>query len=693
MNNEKFSVELELVTNKFTNRMDNLKNKITSFADKVKDKSKIALNIDPKIDAQLDMYKNKLINLIKDFDSNIDIDIDKDGNLNVAEKDVEKLRNAFSKMAPEAKGEINQLIKIIKKLTNSVNGKETSKIKQFFNAFKNGSKEGSDNLKNGLSKSFDSGISRIKKFTLSLFGIRSIYSLLSRASSAYMSQDTANANKIQAAWIGLGSIFAPLIEKIANFAIKAVSYVNVFVKALTGVDLLARAATKSIDKMSKAGKSASRNLSGLDEITNIGGSSSGLAGGIANDWSKAFDDVELNPTVVNFIENLADKLKFVWEKLEPSLSNIWNNILLPAGQWIIEKPGRLASIVGIIMSYKIGSKIAAFLPLLTSTGAELGIMVGLKGGLVGVAVALGAIAAVQLGQIISEAESLNEEIDRLIQNTKTGNDKFKDLTDSMMDNARAGKLSDDEMNRMINTMFNVIDANESINDNIKNQSTLTQILTGTLKENTEILNLNNESTTDCIAKLSELYYAGKLDKEQIERYSKALLIEMNILEEQNNTLSKTSDKYKMNEQMVKALRTEYEKITKSTYVAELDVKADTSKAKSTLKTFFSKLGDSALSVLGLKGLTQKIASLDVGTNYVPNDQMALIHKGEAVIPKKFNSTEYFSQNNEKVESLLEELIDRVDRIDFNPYIGVEDIGRASVKYINTENRKQGRSVI
>lgn len=87
-----------------------------------------------------------------------------------------------------------------------------------------------------------------------------------------------------------------------------------------------------------------------------------------------------------------------------------------------------------------------------------------------------------------------------------------------------------------------------------------------------------------------------------------------------------------------------------------------------------------------------IASLDVGTNYVPNDQLAMIHKGEAIIPKKFNERTYFG-NNDETNSLLEQLIEKVDNIDFAPYTTVKDVGRASVDYIKNTSRRLGRSVI
>ena len=53
---------------------------------------------------------------------------------------------------------------------------------------------------NALAKGIDKTTSKIKRFALALFSIRSIYSLVSKASSAYLSQDTELADKLQACW-------------------------------------------------------------------------------------------------------------------------------------------------------------------------------------------------------------------------------------------------------------------------------------------------------------------------------------------------------------------------------------------------------------------------------------------------------------------------------------------------------------
>ena len=85
--------------------------------------------------------------------------------------------------------------------------------------------------------------------------------------------------------------------------------------------------------------------------------------------------------------------------------------------------------------------------------------------------------------------------------------------------------------------------------------------------------------------------------------------------------------------------------------------------------------------------------LDVGTNYVPQDQVAMIHKGEAIIPKKFNSKEYFGGGNEETNAKLDAVIEAIKDIEINPYTTIRDVGKASLSYINTKSRQLGESVV
>lgn len=53
----------------------------------------------------------------------------------------------------------------------------------------------------------------------------------------------------------------------------------------------------------------------------------------------------------------------------------------------------------------------------------------------------------------------------------------------------------------------------------------------------------------------------------------------------------------------------------------------------------------------LNNLYNNIASYDVGTNYVPNDQLAMVHQGEAIIPAKYNKPYSGNNNSDLYETI------------------------------------------
>lgn len=89
----------------------------------------------------------------------------------------------------------------------------------------------------------------------------------------------------------------------------------------------------------------------------------------------------------------------------------------------------------------------------------------------------------------------------------------------------------------------------------------------------------------------------------------------------------------------------------------------------------------------------EVPSFDVGTNYVPEDMIAMVHKGERITPAKYNNDDWTGNEVDMSETndLLSDLIDVVRSKQL--VVDGDAIGRASVDYINSESRRRGESII
>lgn len=279
---EENTAKLEPISSRFNKVIDKIKQKYSSIKSE-------PIDIDVE-DAELDLLKYKI--------SELEEKLQNAGKMHLSTKEIIETRARLEKL----NNEYDRLI------TNE--DESSSKGKTAFNS-----------LSNGIERT----VSKIKRFALSLFSISSIYSLLTRASSAYMSQDTTLANKLQAVWVGLGAILEPIISRIVNVMLKGVKYINIFIKALTGVDLLAKATQKSLNGTTKSAKALSKSLAGFDELNNLDTTSDISNTGVGTGWTDAFNDVQIDENIVKMIEGFAEKireLKRAWEELDPSIRNI-----------------------------------------------------------------------------------------------------------------------------------------------------------------------------------------------------------------------------------------------------------------------------------------------------------------------------------------------------------------------------------
>ena len=223
-----------------------------------------------------------------------------------------KLQDELKNLKKEAKS-ISEDDKAFGQWAEAINSTENemAKLKQSMKQSKtetNATTKGFKTLGDKISGAFENAGKKAKRFTLALFSVRTIFSVISKASSNYLSENEQTSNAVAGAWEYLGNVIGPVIERVVSWLRYGIAYLNVFLKALTGVDFLAKSIQKTTAKTNKELK---KTVSSMDEIVNLDLDS----GSSANPGSALQDiaDLDLNPEVVAFMEKLGEATKKVWD--------------------------------------------------------------------------------------------------------------------------------------------------------------------------------------------------------------------------------------------------------------------------------------------------------------------------------------------------------------------------------------------
>lgn len=425
-----------------------------------------------------------------------------------------------------------------------------------------------------IGETINKNVKKMGKWALAVFSVRSAYNGIRNAVSVLTGQNEELANKINFIKTSLANVLEPVVSWLVNQAYKLVYYIGYILKAWFGIDILAKKSNKSMNNTNKSAMKLRKTLAGFDEMNilqdNVASSgSSGLG-----DTFKELDKPKI-PEWVDWIAKNKDKIL---------------NTLKQIG---IE----LALIFGTAKVLQLAGDFAGLWVSLKNVSETLSGMVSLKGGLVALAVVLGIIAAVEFGKIIKSASSLNDELESMVSTTKSLNEEWKKETDNKQKMAKQNQLTTEEEKNYANALLATIHNNGKINEGIEKQSKLKQILTGSYKSNNEVLKMNTDEMIDNLDKLKELYDLGKLDEVQKKKYTELINEGIKALEKQNEKLNKNSEEYKENNDKIKSLRGEFEKLTGSTYVAKLEVDADTKPANKTIGGFLKNIGSSLFSTL------------------------------------------------------------------------------------------------
>lgn len=565
-------IELELITGKFKQKMEEIKSSFSSLSDK-----KVNLSANT---AQIEYLKKQIGELTADLQVNAKTPFWNENETLKAEAQLERLTNQYNKLI----GKQNEVSAAITKSSNNIN--------------------------KGLSKM----TSKVKRFGLALLSIRSIYALVSRASSAYLAQDTELANKLQAAWIGLGAILAPIINFIATLILKLVSIINGFIKALTGVDLIAKATAKSMKSAAGGANALKKALAGFDELQNLDDSSgAGAAGGFGLGDAFATVDEDFEKSMNSMLKTIDDAYKKQRNKMIKNITKM-KVIMKMSGfsddfiyMYDVAVKGAVEVIDGFVDTFQ------GILKIITGalTNNEEQMTEGLRQFGNGILKIIAGVGMMILGVITSLLIAIRDDIVKIATS----------VWDFIYN---INKKAFDWIVGVITNVWNFI---YSINK--KAWDWTVQTASNALNSIITILNnVKNWINTKFIQPVAN-FFAN----------------------------------------LWNAILTKF-------------------------KNSWNKIAN-AVNKVGTKlGITLPIInSYAVGTNYVPEDQLAMVHKGEAIIPKKFNSEEYFGGTNDETNALLKELISKVEGIEINPYTTIKDVGKASLNYINAKSRQLGESVV
>ena len=175
------------------------------------------------------------------------------------------------------------------------------KASQTANILKTRAKDINTNIKHakeeakGLGSATRNGIIGFGKMGLILMAVRGAMRAVSSATREYMAVNSeleGQINTLKALW---GQVLGPVIEWVINLFIQAISVVNAFVYALTGINYVAKANAAALKKQGEAAKG--NQTAGFDEQTKLA------------DTSGSANPVQLLDSAIGKLNDFTEQLK------------------------------------------------------------------------------------------------------------------------------------------------------------------------------------------------------------------------------------------------------------------------------------------------------------------------------------------------------------------------------------------------
>lgn len=364
----------------------------------------------------------------------------------------------------------------------------------------------------------------VKRLAFGILGIRTAYTIIRKASSAYLSTDEHTTKQLEANWTAIGTFMETMITTVSSLMKKLVTSVLYFASVLTGINYIEKANTAILKKQAKATQgltNANDKLkASFDEIETLGNDSSGGIGSDI-DTSVLFDIADIGEGTRSTIEKIGTALQPVYNILKEIIeycSKNPNSILLALGGLALVKT--LSSIIGI---------------------AGKGAMAG--SGLSGVASLLSYIAgfgviAIEISILYSTVKDARDAVKLAHDETekwKNGIIQLNDTAKLILDeNKDTPEFIDNLSDRIENQVQELINSTKQIEENRKEMSLFDMIIgaiTGTWQDDTDTIIANYEAMKSSIETWEKAYKQGKLNDDQIKEYNETLKIYKKYLED------------------------------------------------------------------------------------------------------------------------------------------------------------------
>lgn len=215
-----------------------------------------------------------------------------------------------------------------------------SSIKNSFKGLPKITQNITNNIK-GMGTGLRQGIGNVMKYTMALFSLRSIYSVLSGCANTWLSSQNAGAKQLSAnidyMKNSLGNILAPTIQWITNLIYKMLKAIQSVIYALFRVNIFANASAKAYSSMANGASKANKETKSLSsihsEINNISdNNNSSTSGGTP---VPSFDLSGIDSQMSPLAQKLYDffkPLKDSWDVYGPQVVTAFKNAISGIGE-------------------------------------------------------------------------------------------------------------------------------------------------------------------------------------------------------------------------------------------------------------------------------------------------------------------------------------------------------------------------